>query len=136
MCIFVFFCFTILLTCLTVVMYYAIVYLLLIVFLVFLVFIVNSIVIVNSLFASMAFFLLPIALFDIIVDPRWIVGGLSSWDVSSACIIDSVPENFKSKLGIICDNRLVKFSLHCIEICPSKVVGAFFGVHIFLFCFY
>ena len=36
-------------------------------------------------------------LFDIIVDPRWIVDGGSSFrDVSSACIIDSALENFKS----------------------------------------
>ena len=37
------------------------------------------------------------SLSDIIVNPRWIVDGGSSFlDVSSACIIDSVLENFKS----------------------------------------
>ena len=37
------------------------------------------------------------SLFDIIVDLRLIVdGGSSFWDVSSACTIDSVLENFKS----------------------------------------
>ena len=62
------------------------------------------------------------SLFDIIVDPRRIVDvGSFSWDVSSACIINSTLENFKSYLGIISDNWLfqglvIEFSPHCIEI--------------------
>ena len=50
--------------------------------------------------------------------------------VSSACIIDSVLENFKSQLGIISDNLVFKglvieFRPHCIKICSSKVVVFF-----------
>ena len=81
------------------------------------------------------------SLFDIIVDPRWIVdGGSCFWDVSSACIIYSVLENFKSKLGIISDNRLfkgliIKFSPNCIKICSSEVVASFFRMLYFPFLF-
>ena len=73
-------CSTILLTCLLAAMYSAR---------------VSSLLIL--LFVSLA--LLPPSnrQFDIIVDPRWIVNGGSSFrDVSSACIIDSALENFKS----------------------------------------
>ena len=76
-------------------------------------------------FVSYALCLLPIACL-IIVD-----GDSSFRDVSSAFIIDSALENLKSQLGIIPNNLLFKglvimFSLHCIEICSSKVIVIFF----------
>ena len=52
--------------------------------------------------------------FDIIVDPRRIVDGGSSFgDVSSACIIDSVLENFKSLHSIF-------LTIICSKICQSS----------------
>ena len=40
------------------------------------------------------------SLFDIIVDPRWIVvSGSSFRDMSSACIVNSVFENFNEPLN-------------------------------------
>ena len=57
----------------------------------------DSFFIVDTSFCFIGSLLPSNSMFDIIVDPRWIVdGGSSFWDVSFACIIDSVLENFKS----------------------------------------